>query len=472
VAQTPIGPAIHHIRTLAAASGAVRQPDAELLARFVGRRDEAAFTALVGRHGPLVWSVCRRLLPDSHDAEDAFQATFLTLARKATSIRKPGALGPWLYGVAARAAAQARTERARQSARTLPIPQPPADPLSELSARELSGLLDEELLRLPERCRAPLVLCYLEGRTRDEAAQQLGWSLGTLKRRLERGRGLLRSRLARRGVVLSGALLAALLPQRAAALPPGLFSATVQSAMMPGIVSVRAMVWANNVGRGLSLSRLRLGAALTLVMAAGLTLAGVTLLSRDRDETTQPAALPTTPASADREPAARADQQGEPLPAGAVARVGSSRLRHGSYLASLGYSADGSMLISSGARRIRVWDARSGKLLREVALPIRKVPDDAVAFDGRNLLVLDGQTCRWFDLTTGNAIRELAFTFPEAQHFAHFTPRGDALAVIVAAQELVLYDLPSGRERFRWTTDKVWFGDLTLSADGKTLAAL
>jgi len=172
MAHAPIGPALRHIRTLAAGAGPGQLPDGELLRRFVARRDEAAFTALVGRHGPLVWGVCRRLLSDAHDAEDAFQATFLTLARKAASIRKPGAVGPWLYGVAARSAAQARTDRARRAGKAAPVPASPADPLAELTGRELSALLDEELARLPERCRAPLVLCYLEGQTRDEAAQQ------------------------------------------------------------------------------------------------------------------------------------------------------------------------------------------------------------------------------------------------------------------------------------------------------------
>jgi RNA polymerase sigma factor (sigma-70 family) len=473
MARTPIGPALRHIRCLAAGSGTSQPPDGELLERFVVRHDEAAFTAMVSRHGPLVWGVCRRLLRDAHDAEDAFQATFLTLARKADSIRKPGALGPWLYGVAARAAAQARTDRARRAGATTPAPVPPADPLAELTGRELSAVLDEELARLPERCRAPLVLCYLEGRTRDEAAQQLGWSLGTFKRRLERGRGLLRSGLTRRGLALSAAMLGPLLPQHAdAALPPGLVGSTARAALSSAAASARAAVWAGRVMRGMSVARLRAGAALALALTVGLALAGYGVFAGRTDEPPQSPAAPAEPRPADPEPTPRADRQDDPLPAEAVARVGSPRMRHGSYVAGLAYSPDGNVLVSAGARRVRLWDTRSGKLLRQIVLPERKMPDDAVAFDGKSLLVLDGQTCRWFDPATGKEVRHRAFDFSEAQRVARFTPQGDALAVNVSPQDLVLYDLPSGRERFRWTTDQAWSGVLTFAADGKALAAL
>jgi RNA polymerase sigma factor (sigma-70 family) len=468
MAHAPIGPALRHIRTLAAGAGPGQLPDDELLRRFVVGRDEAAFTALVGRHGPLVWGVCRRLLSDAHDAEDAFQATFLTLARKAASIRKPGAVGAWLYGVATRAAAQARTDRARRAGSAASVPASPADPLAELTGRELSAVLDEELARLPERCRAPLVLCYLEGRTRDEAAQQLGWSLGTFKRRLERGRNLLRSRLTRRGLALS----AALLPQRAAlAVPPGLVGSTARAALS-AVVSARAAVWAGRITRGMSVARLKAGAGLVVVLAAGLGLAWAGLRGREPEEPAQPSASLAEPRPADPEPAPRADRQDDPLPAEAIARVGSPRVRHGSYVADLSYSPDGRVLLSAGARRVRLWDTASGKLLRQIVLPERKMSDDVVAFDGKAVLVLDGHTCRWFDPATGKEVRQRAFSFPEERHFAHLTPRGDALAVVASAQELVLYDLPSGQERFKWATEQTWSGVMGFAADGKTLAVM
>src|SRR5262249_44169702 len=151
--------------------------DDELLGRFVGRRDEAAFAELVRRHGPMVLGVCRRVLAEAAAAEDAFQATFLVLVRPAASVRG-GTLGHWPYGVACRPAARAQVEALKRKARegVTPAREPP-DPLAEITARELLAALDEELARLPRRYRAPVVLCYLQERTRDEAARELGCSL-------------------------------------------------------------------------------------------------------------------------------------------------------------------------------------------------------------------------------------------------------------------------------------------------------
>src|SRR5262245_38542396 len=228
----PISNLLRHVRRLVEPP-ADHLPDRQLLERFTARHEEAAFAALVQRHGPIVLHVCRRVLHDPADAEDAFQATFLVLVRKAAAIRKLESLGCWLYGVAHRLARKARVEAARRRTREQSATRrPPADLLAEVTGRELCAALDDELQRLPERYRAPLVLCYLEGQTRDEAARQLGWSLGTFKRRLEGGRNLLRARLARRGVTLPAALLPALaLPGPAAAAVPALLAeATLQAA--------------------------------------------------------------------------------------------------------------------------------------------------------------------------------------------------------------------------------------------------
>jgi RNA polymerase sigma-70 factor (ECF subfamily) len=184
--------------------------DAQLLRRFADHRDEGAFAALVKRHGPLVLGVCRRLLASAHDAEDACQATFLVLARQAAAIRKPHALASWLHGVALRVARKLRAggNRRRRLERQAPAPAE-ASP-ANLSCFEVQSILDEELHQLPERHRQPLVLCHLKGLTQQEAAAQLGWPRGTLKRRLERGRALLKTRLLRRG--LAPAAIAAALP--------------------------------------------------------------------------------------------------------------------------------------------------------------------------------------------------------------------------------------------------------------------
>ena len=181
--------------------------DNDLLGRFLTTRDESAFAALVARHGPMVFGVCRRVLADRHTAEDAFQATFLVLARRASAIRRTASLGYWLHGVAFRVANKLKARLARQP-RSASLPDLPADSRDDVSWRDVRRILDEEVSRLPERLRLPILLCYFEGKTRDEAAEALGCRLSTLRGRLEDGRERLKARLVRRGVELSAALLA------------------------------------------------------------------------------------------------------------------------------------------------------------------------------------------------------------------------------------------------------------------------
>jgi RNA polymerase sigma factor (sigma-70 family) len=215
------------------AAGAVTRltsaSDRDLLARFVTDGDADAFAELVRRHGPMVRGVCRRTLGNSHDADDACQATFLVLARKAGAIRRVDAIGSWLYGVARRTALRLRSKTVRrQEAPIVEMPGP--DTITEVTWRDGLRVLDEELARLPDAYRAPLVLCYLEGRTQDEAARQLGWTLGAFRGRMERGRARLRARLDRRGVGL--AVLAAVLAAEptAGAVPVGMMSTIVTTA--------------------------------------------------------------------------------------------------------------------------------------------------------------------------------------------------------------------------------------------------
>jgi RNA polymerase sigma factor (sigma-70 family) len=205
--------------------------DEVLLQQFALRRDESAFEALVKRHGPMVQGVCRRILGDAHDAEDAFQAVFLVLARKSKSIRKPELLANWLYGVACRIARKARMKAIRKEARERRAGKMPVqDQLLDLEWNELKAVLDDELQQLPEKYRAPLVLCYLRGQTNAQAAAQLGWPAGSISERLARAREMLRARLNRRGLTLSAGLLAVLLSQKAAsaAVSPLLIRAAVR----------------------------------------------------------------------------------------------------------------------------------------------------------------------------------------------------------------------------------------------------
>jgi RNA polymerase sigma factor (sigma-70 family) len=233
-----------------------------LLRRFAADRDEAAFEELMRRHGPLVWGVCRRALPNRADAEDAFQATFLVLAQRARAIRKPDSLGCWLHGVAYRVARRMRGQPVRTSSTLGDVQSARVEaPSDGPTVREFLAALDEELTSLPEKYRAPLVLCYLREQTRDEAARQLGVSLSTLKRRLEAARECLRVRLARRGVELPATLAAATL---AGAVPPTVASATLRAATTgtaAGVVSAQVLTVTEGVVRAMWETKLRAWAA-------------------------------------------------------------------------------------------------------------------------------------------------------------------------------------------------------------------
>ena len=256
--------------------------DAALLDRFIADRDEVAFAALVDRHARLVFHVCRRVLTNVHDAEDAFQAAFLVLARKAAAVRPREALAAWLHGVAYRVALKARSTRARHAGVDEPIAAPLVDPHptppAELAARELLAAVDDEVQRLPMAYRLPVILCCLEGLSLEEAAQRLGWTLGSVKGRLERGRARLHERLIRRGLTLSAALAAVeLAPGMGAAAV--LFAPTVRSALAFAAgrtvgegSSAQPAALAQKVLAGMSLARLKVPA--TLLLASCLFAAG------------------------------------------------------------------------------------------------------------------------------------------------------------------------------------------------------
>jgi RNA polymerase sigma factor (sigma-70 family) len=208
--------------------------DDVLLERFTAHREQAAFAALVQRHGPLVLGVCRRVLQHEQDAEDTFQAVFCVLARKAGTIRRGTAVGGWLHAVASRIARKARAHQVRRRMRESELPDVPApDNPPEWVWRDLWPILDEEVNRLPERYRQPFVLCELEGKGNQEAAAELGCPVGTVSSRLTRARERLRARLTRRGLTLSAGTLAAALGTQtsSAAVPTGLTRTAVQTGL-------------------------------------------------------------------------------------------------------------------------------------------------------------------------------------------------------------------------------------------------
>jgi RNA polymerase sigma factor (sigma-70 family) len=220
MSSEPVGPLLRYIRRLATGRKDSELPDNQLLERFANHQDESAFAALQRRHGPMVLSVCQSALHNWHDAEDVFQAVFLVLAQKAGSIQRREAVSSWLYGVAYRLALKAHASAARRKIREKRAAvMPSADPLLDLNLRELRSVLYQELDRLPEHYRSPLVLCYFEEKSQEEAARLLGWSKGSVIGRLQRGRELLRKRLRQRGLVLSSSLLVSALGLSSATVP-------------------------------------------------------------------------------------------------------------------------------------------------------------------------------------------------------------------------------------------------------------
>jgi RNA polymerase sigma factor (sigma-70 family) len=297
--------------------------DRQLLERLLAAHDEAVFEALVRRHGPMVYRVCWRVLQQPEDAEDAFQATFLLLARKVQTVRKLDSLASWLHGVAHRVALDAKAQAARRRQHKARVAaNSHAGPPEEITWRELRAVLDSELGRLPEKLRLPLILCYLEGRSQEEAATQLGWSKSTLLRRLEEARAVLGRRLNRRGVVWPAALSAVLLSDcvAPAAQAPGLVGSTVEAAacLATGKAALRVVVSANVAAliermlptMSFSKPKLAIG-AFVLALGVGLAVGGWAMAQPT------PPTPPTPPEKSGQvEPQPDAAQEPPPAPAG------------------------------------------------------------------------------------------------------------------------------------------------------------
>jgi RNA polymerase sigma factor (sigma-70 family) len=269
-----IGSALRRLRGLLGAQGAGGPTDGDLLRRYVAQGDEAAFEALLRRHGPMVLGLCRRLLGTAQDVDDAFQATFLVLIRKAASIGDGERIGNWLYGVAYRVAVRARARAARDRARQKPLTDVVGGgDAGDAVPRDVLALLDEEVSRLPARYREAVVCCYLEGRTQEEAAHVLGWPKGTVSTRLNRARELLRARLTRRGLTVTAGSVILLFGQATAegALPPRLIQAvlsTLRQALVDGPLPAGAAALADAVVGGAFAGRVRDGVAVVLALAA------------------------------------------------------------------------------------------------------------------------------------------------------------------------------------------------------------
>jgi RNA polymerase sigma factor (sigma-70 family) len=438
---------LQHIRRLAGdPSGA--PSDGELLQRYLVARDEAAFAALMRRHGPMVFSVCQSVLRQRDDAEDAFQAAFLILARKAGSVRRHEGLGGWLQRVAYRVALKARADNLRRQEREAKTARSAAEEPSgdELSWGELRAILHAELAALPERFRAPLVLCYLEGLTQEEAAHRLGWTATMVKGCLQRGREKLRRRLEHRGVALTTALGAALTGQT-------LTEAAIPSSALP---TAAAIALASGFLRPvLPIKLALLSVLLTISVVAG----GLALRSpaEPRPSESDTGFIVSRETINQRK---TGDAHGDPLPEGAIARLGTVRFNHGDGLNALFFSVDGKTIFSEGNGTIRVWNAVNGK---EIDHLTDKVPfsgaDDQTRFlrDSNTLITLyggyGGDVAHVWDLEQKKETRTLTLPVKRqggsAIHRNALSPDGKlALLHVWKPAQVQIFDLTTGKHLY------------------------
>ncbi len=520
---------LNHLHRLVQARCLDHVADRELLHRFTRDRDQAAFATLLHRHGPMVLRVCRRVLPHLADAEDAFQATFLVLTRKAAALSHHESAAGWLHGVAHRVALKVRGETARRRFHETHAPERlSSDPLTEITGRELVGVLDDELARLAADCREPLVLCCLEGLTQDEAARRLGLSLSTLKRRLERGRERLRLRLTKRGLALSAALSACTLsPTVASALPPNLLKSTIQAAASiaagksaaAGVVSAHVSALTQGVIKAMFVSKLKtLAMALLTISAIGVGSGAIALhrstQAADGEQVTQasPQDQKSESSQQDKPLANSLRETREIVPADAKdAKVADVLF--------LTFSPDGKRLASVNAAGVAtIWDVASGKAVKTIGGPQGEVKDlrgvlsvqfspdgqtmaaghkdktvwlwradgilmtddhpfiTALALppDGKSLILADEEMLSMVDIETGKALWK-ALWIVKIRKGIHgsrivFSPDGKWLASEDNERRTAVFEVSTGKVVHSLESDKGVSQGVAFSPDGKLIA--
>jgi RNA polymerase sigma factor (sigma-70 family) len=454
--------------------------DAGLLRAYAERREEDAFRALVERHGPMVLGLCRRRLGDAHAAEDAFQATFLSLARSAASVRRPEALAGWLARTALRVcgkaqaiAAKQRLAEARTSIRTA------SDPPAELTARELLAALDAELHRLPERYRTPLILVYWQGRTHADAARQLNLSEGALHGRLDRGRKRLADRLRRRGFGPDAATRALLVVGAGAVTVPGdLVAQTVTFAAAPWSKALPAAILALTATA--TPSPIAPAAALA-VLLAGVGAIGL-VASRDRERTEEPPPVARAPDAPDQP---RGDLYGDPLPPGALLRLGTRRYRS-DHIAHLSARA-GRQVAFQDERAVVFMNADTGQTVRRIDPGTRLLNGrecdiflTALTFapDGRSFAVgyryaqVDPPAPRGFslyDVAHGNRLREFSGQDQSITALA-FLAGGLQIASLGGDGVVRIWDAATAAKLRELSRPECKFESLVATPDGRMLA--
>jgi RNA polymerase sigma factor (sigma-70 family) len=439
-------------------------PDAELLRRFHASRDEAAFELLVYRHGPLIWAACRRMLRDHHAAEDAFQATFLALARQAGSIRGGRSVPGWLHRVAVRAGIHLRRRNRRTQ---LPLGDdvidPARGPTEAADDRETAAHIDAAINALSDRLRQVFILCELHGYSLADAAARLGVPIGTVASRLGRARERLRKVLSARGLAVGSGLLTA------DVVPPAVRGASVRAAA--GGAKVTPMVMAlSRRAAGPTMRAPMFGLACSI--AAGLI--GVALALGG------PQPPPVAPKPAAKEPpptvAVRKDADGDSLPDGAVARLGSARFRHGGAGISVAaFSADGRQLAAGDAEGVNVWDSATGRRVWHFTLPDPWSPHVMRFLDGGSRLAVGSSDWRKeaavavYDLTSGKVVDRTPFRGKNQTFIGDITPDGSRVLVNAQGDKVYLWDRKAGKEVWSVPTPDSSFA-LPFTADLKRVA--
>jgi RNA polymerase sigma factor (sigma-70 family) len=464
--------------------------DFQLLDRFFKDRDESAFETLVRRHGSMVLGVCRRILKNDHDAEDAFQATFLVLVCKASAISKRETVGGFLYGVAYKTALKARAanDRRRDKERQAGTMQR-RESLDEDIGQKLQALLDQEMSRLPDKYRVPIVLCDLEGKTRKAAANQLGWPEGTLSGRLSRGRTLLAKRLKRHNLSLSSGTIALGLPLNGApaCVSQTLVTSTVKAAAcvpaghaaLTGAISARVAALMDGVLKSMLLTKLKIAATVSVLMAvlSGGLLAPLVFSDppAERDRASAPSE-PLGPLTQSKKPRVLTDHYGDPLPPNALLRLGTVRMRTRAF--QLVFLPGQKQLVSVSGERInvgQVWDISTGRAVRRLEMGIGFLAGSAFTPDGKTaaLAYTDQKTASlvFVDTLTGKQVHRKDMPTLKVIGSLAFSPDGRTLAGWCDDETIRLWEVATGREIRRMTGRQAKVTELTISPDGQTLAS-
>jgi RNA polymerase sigma factor (sigma-70 family) len=485
--------------------------DADLLERYVAHRDELAFAELVRRHGAMVLATCRRILGNDHDAEDAFQATFFVLVKKAATIRPRAMIGNFLYGVAYTTALKANAMKRKRSAREREAGVTPRPAGSDQSSGEVQAL-DEELSRLPERYRVPIVLCELQGKTQKEVARQLGWPEGTVASRLSRGRRLLAERLTRRGLS-AGVVTASLSEAGAGDLPAALLTSTVRGAAFfaaeqgaKDLLSPTVIALTEGVLKGMLLSKLKVAAVVALpglVVAVLLLLPAVsrpvhsaapppirtalepaTVASAEPVEFANPVNLPGLRAGTSAAVIMAVSPDGRLLVTGHEkgeitwrdAHTGAVRQTlnaHEDAVTALVFSGDGKLLATSSPDMVvKVWDAQTYRP-RNV-LKGHKSWVYSLAFSSDSKTLASGsydRTVRLWDPVKGETLATLEGHKASVRALA-FSPDGRLLASGSSDNKVHMWNVKSRTSKAVLKGADNTIHALSFSADGKMLAAV